>query len=367
MKKNKAKKVFLAMSGGVDSSVAAVILLRQGFDVTGVYMKNFSEESFDGKFAEYCPWRRDLADVKKVCRILKIPMKVYNFEKEYNRRVIDDFFEKERKALTPNPDVVCNNEIKFGLFLKKALSDGADFIATGHYAKITEKKLRTGKQKVIVRAKDSNKDQTYFLCGLKPSQIQKALFPLGNYTKPEIRKIARASGLPTAEKQESMGICFVGEVDFEEFLKARISETPGEIVDTQGKILGLHKGLSFYTIGQRQGLNISGPVPYYVVRKLKKKNQLVVVSGSKASELFARAVEVTGLSWAVANPGRLPLNCRVSIRYRQKPQNAILRQKDKKVIIEFRSRQRAITPGQYCAIYDRRLLLGGAVIKHEYV
>lgn len=396
------RKVFVGMSGGVDSSVVAYLLKAQGYDVTGVYMKNWSEESFGGKFSKYCPWRQDLADVQAVCRKIGIPYKVYNFEREYNKRVIDYFFDGEIKGETPNPDIVCNREIKFGLFAKKAFAEGADYIATGHYVRkiklstsLRPRRTWGGKKPSFIAsplklsmpavvgggralnppyikgenqrnalkvARDANKDQSYFLCTLTAKQIERALFPLGDYTKPEVREIAREFGLPTAEKPESMGICFVGEVKLQDFLKAQIAETPGEIITSEGQVVGRHIGLPFYTIGQRQGLNLGGGVPYFVVAKNLKKNQLIVARGSAAEELYQRTVRVKKWNWIFGKPPSLPFACQVRLRHRQEPQSARLITDGKQIVVQCTRKQRAVTPGQFCAVYSRGVLLGGGVI-----
>ena len=363
MNNNELKqKVYLAMSGGVDSSVAAYLLQQQGFDVTGVYMKNWSEESFVGDFKPHCPWKRDVKDVRAVCKLLGIPMKVYNFEKEYNTQVIDYFFAGEKKGLTPNPDIVCNRKVKFGLFLNRSLKDGAELIATGHYAKIRRKYNVSRIRYELHGAKDRKKDQTYFLCQLTQSQLSKTIFPLGKLTKLEVREIAKKLNLPTAEKQESMGICFVGEVDFVKFLKSRIKETPGSIVTPEGKIVGEHIGLPFYTIGQRKGIGFAGGVPYYVVEKNQKKNELVVAPGEHNPLLYEKIVEIKQISWQSGSSLRLPIAMKAQIRYRQVPQPATLRKVRGKLIVEFKSKQRAVTPGQFCAFYKNSVLLGCGVI-----
>ncbi|MFA6428016.1 MAG: tRNA 2-thiouridine(34) synthase MnmA [Candidatus Buchananbacteria bacterium] len=360
--------VYVGISGGVDSAVAAALLLQQGYQVVGVFMKNWSTESFGGTFSGACPWEKDLAEARQVCQKLKIPLKVYNFEQEYDKQVLRYFFKEEQAGRTPNPDIMCNREIKFGLFLNQAVSEGADFIATGHYVK---KKVESCKSKIarkkliryqLVIPKDQHKDQSYFLCLLKQPQLAKALFPLGDLTKPEVRQLAKKFGLANANRPDSMGICFVGEVKIIDFIKARIKETPGQIITTNGKIIGVHQGLPFYTIGQRQGLNLGGGGPYYVVAKNKRKNQLVVAVGDQDPALYTKKIKITKVSWQQGVPPKFPLVCQVRLRHQQPLQQARIIKQHSKLVVLFTKPQRAATPGQFCVIYKNKKLLGGGVI-----
>lgn len=360
---NEKTKIFVAMSGGVDSSVAAYLLHSQGFEVTGVYMKNWSEESFGSKIPKNrCPWRDDVKQVRSVCKVLGVPMKIFNFEREYTQRVIDPFFKGQLRGKTPNPDVVCNRAIKFDLFIKRALKEGADLVATGHYIRLKKISEKNQQDLAVLPAKDKQKDQSYFLCTVTKQQLQKVIFPLGKYKKSEVRKIAKKAGLPNAERPESMGICFVGEVKMKDFLKTRIQETEGDIVDTNGKKLGTHLGLPFYTIGQRQGLGISGPVPYYVCGKNIGRNQLIVTQGSRSKFLFSKEVILKSLSWQLGTAPPTPSKCQARIRYRQPLQGGVLKREGKRFVVAFYKNQRAVTSGQYCAIYLNGILLGGGEI-----
>lgn len=349
----KKKKVIVGLSGGVDSSVAAALLLKKGYEVTGVFMKNWSEDV--GDFC--CSWSEDLEDARRVAQVLGITFYVWNFEKEYRERVIDYFFREYAAGRTPNPDVMCNKEIKFKLFLEKALRFGADYVATGHYARVKE----TGGIFHLLKGKDTNKDQSYFLTTLSQKELSHTLFPVGEYEKPAVRRLAKKFKLPTFEKKDSQGICFIGEVDIKELLKQRIKPKSGDIVDPAGMVIGRHEGLPFYTIGQRGGLNIGGGLPYYVVGKDKKKNRIIASSNPTDPLLWRRGCVVNSLSWTHGPLGDGELE--VTIRYRHAPVKARLEWIDENHLhLRFSEAQRAITPGQAAVFYKGEELLGGGII-----
>lgn len=279
-----SKKVFLGMSGGVDSSVSALLLRDQGYDVTGIYMKNWSED-LPGM---HCPWAEDLADAKRVATSLDLDFEVWDFEADYKTRVVDYMLSEFQKGHTPNPDVVCNELVKFKLFYDRAMERGADYIATGHYARAEDANL--------LRAIDENKDQTYFLYRMSDEATARTLFPIGHLTKPEVKKIAAERGLDVATKKESMGICFVGEVGIKDFLSNYLKTIPGEIREVEtDQILGYHDGAIFYTIGQRHGLYLGGGLPCYVVKKDLSKNLVYVSRDLNHPELWADQLALTDL------------------------------------------------------------------------
>lgn len=364
MQKNNSKtKVFVGMSGGVDSSVSAALLKEQGYDVTGVYMKNWSGDDF-GIQAD-CPWEEDMKDVQNVCKVLDIPFKSYNFEKEYRKDVVEYFFNEYKAGRTPNPDVMCNREIKFKRFLEKAVSEGADFIATGHYARVVEE---NGIYKLL-KGVDNKKDQSYFLYTLSQEQLCKVIFPIGGMHKSEVRKLAEKFSLPNAAKPDSQGICFIGEIDVQEFLRKTITTKEGNIVDIDTKeIIGKHDGVYYYTIGQREGLRIGGTgVPYFVVGKNIETNELFVAKGKKNPVLFKREVKLEYVHFISGSlpfsKGEIKRDCEVSIRYRHKPAEADLTIVNDEITIEFKEPQRAVASGQSAVIYDGEECLGGGVIR----
>lgn len=363
-KNRKKKTVVVGMSGGVDSSVTAALLKQQGFDVIGVFMKNWSED-----FGDYgCTWAEDSEDARKVAQVLGIPFYVWNFEKEYHDKVVEYFFREYAAGRTPNPDVMCNSEIKFKVFLNKALLMGADFVATGHYARIRE--IRSTKSEIrnykLLKGIDPAKDQSYFLYTLKQKQLAKILFPIGHLPKSEVRKLAKKFQLSNAEKKDSQGICFIGKINVTEFLKAHVKAKVGEIVTTTGQKIGQHTGLPFYTIGQRQGIGLGGSGPYYVVDKNFETNHLVVTNDKEDEQLWKKKFTVTDLSWVNKTPD-FPTHTDVTIRYHHPEYSASIEQiTDNKLEINFDQAQRAITPGQAAVFYAGDELLGGGVIDQVY-
>lgn len=352
-------KVIVGISGGVDSSVAAALLKKQGYEVVGVFMKNWSD-SF--AVIQDCPWKQDLADATAVAKKLDIPLLVFNFEQEYKRKVINYFFSEYKSGRTPNPDILCNSEIKFKLFFDKALEMGADFIATGHYART---KL-INKQTVLLKGKDTNKDQSYFLYGINHEVLKKVLFPIGEYTKPEVREMAKKMKLPTKDKKDSQGICFIGEVDLRLFLSQYIKAIPGDIIDAETKQkIGSHEGLAWYTIGQRKGIKLGGTgLPLYVVDKDMKKNILYVVKGTHHPYLYKSDLQVEKINWLIDTPS-LPIEIKAKIRYRQPDQEATLvleNKRNNKFFVKFKEPQRAVTPGQSAVFYQGEQCLGGGII-----
>jgi tRNA-uridine 2-sulfurtransferase len=353
----KAKTVIVGMSGGVDSSVTAALLKKQGFDVVGVYMKNWSED-----FGDYgCTWAEDAEDARKVAEVLKIPFYVWNFEKEYYDKIVEYFLAEYRAGRTPNPDVLCNSEIKFKVFLEKALKLGADYVATGHYAR----NVFDGTRFRLMKGLDPAKDQSYFLYRLGQEQLSKILFPIGEYKKSEIRELARKFKLPNAEKKDSQGICFIGKINVSEFLREHIKAKTGEIVTTSGQIIGNHDGLPYYTIGQREGIGLGGKGPYYVVGKEFKSNRLVVSNDKMDPQLWRSKFTIEDLSWVSDEP-QFPLSAGVSIRYHHPDYLAVLNKNRKGLEVEFSEPQRAITEGQSAVIYKGDELIGGGIISQIF-
>lgn len=353
-------RVIVGMSGGVDSSVAAWLLREQGYQVEGLFMKNWEQDDKAG----FCPAAIDLLDAKSVCDTLEIPLHTVNFSEAYWERVFTHFLNEYEKARTPNPDVLCNKEIKFNAFLNHALSLGADFIATGHYAKV---KIH-GEQGALYKAKDRDKDQTYFLHAVDPKALAKTIFPIGDYLKTQVRAIAKEQGLITHAKKDSTGICFIGEKRFKTFLNEFILARPGEIQTPEGDILGRHDGLMFYTLGQRQGLNIGGhskynEEPWYVVDKIIQTNTLMVAQGNHHPMLYAQGLMCGAIHWLSNPTPSLPLACYAKTRYRQTEVACLISpENEHQHCVMFSEPQRAVTPGQYIVFYEKNQCLGGATI-----
>ena len=353
MAQHKKQLVFVGMSGGVDSSVTAALLQQQNYQVVGIFMKNWSQNT-----QGCCNTDADLADARQVANLLNIPFYVWNFERQYYNEVIKYFFAEYKAGRTPNPDIMCNKEIKFKLFLERALALGADYIATGHYAR----NVFTNNKYHLLRGLDPNKDQSYFLCTLGQKELAKTLFPIGEYQKSAIRKLAEKFKLPTAHKKDSQGICFIGNINVRKFLEENIKSQPGNIIDSQDNILGQHNGAYYFTIGQREGLDIkTGKGPYYVIDKNITNNTVTVSTNPNDPLLCRQSFIINNLNWV-----NQPLNTKqaqVAIRYHHPAYPATLENiATDQIKITFTQPQRAITPGQLAVIYQDAELIGCGTI-----
>ncbi len=413
-----SKKLYVGMSGGVDSSLTAALLVEQGYDVTGVYMKNWTQNLPGLK----CPWADDLADAKRVAVKLNIDFKVFDFENEYRQKVVDYMISEYKKGYTPNPDIMCNQEVKFKLFLETAIEDGADLIATGHYARVFNLKnelpfatkqadfrrddseaisLRSAElaaesaaqtfsngQEIssdssgqidsvslpngssfsvrsgcglLLQAIDKNKDQTYFLYRVTGEALGRTLFPIGEYTKNQVRQMAAERGLITANKKDSQGICFVGQIGIRDFLSQYVDFIPGDIIDKKtGKVLGRHDGAIFYTLGQRHGLDVGGGLPYYVVGKDMEKNEVYVTTDLNDENLWINDIRLTDVHWINETP--VAGKYQIRVRHRAPLNQASLNFNDGQVILGLDNPERAVTPGQSVVIYDGEICLGGGIV-----
>lgn len=357
-------KILVALSGGVDSSVAAAQLVRAGHDVEGVYMKNWiNEENIIGD----CPWEQDIVDAEAVAKQLGIPFRVVNLMTEYREKVVKYLLEGYQAGITPNPDVMCNREMKFGVLWEWARDHGFEGIATGHYARKLDAGSSIEHPASILRGADPNKDQTYFLAMMRPEQVRIAHFPIGHLLKPELREVARELGLKTAEKKDSQGICFIGQVKMEDFLRTFVPDNPGPIVNLEGKVLGEHRGLHLYTLGQRKGHGVASPVhkqAYVVVAKRPAANELVVaIENPDTPLLWARRAVLNSISTTGEPLDEMRL-LQAQPRYRCPAGDATFRPLgDGRAELEYREPQRALTPGQISALYEGDRLLGGAVFE----
>jgi tRNA-specific 2-thiouridylase len=345
------KTVYVGMSGGVDSSVAAALLKQQGYKVVGVYMKNWTQAVGGVE----CPWQRDLADARAAAAVIDIPFKVIDFQTEYRQKVVDIMVREYAAGRTPNPDVLCNQEIKFKLFMEMALADGADLVATGHYAQTEDGRLLAGA--------DTDKDQSYFLYRIEGQALQRTIFPVGNLTKPEVRKLAEQFGLPTAKKPDSQGICFVGEVGIKEFLQQYIQTVPGPVVLKRTREeIGQHDGAAFYTIGQRHGLGIGGGRPYFVVGKDMDTDTVFVTDDSADLELSSDRFEISDAHWIHEEPEE-GKTFQVRSRYRAEAIPARLEKAACGWIVRLTKPERAVAVGQSAVVYDGLEVLGGGFIQ----
>lgn len=352
------KKVILGMSGGVDSSVSALLLKQEGYDVIGLFMKNWDEEDENGE----CTATEDAEDARRVAAQLDIPYYTINFEKQYWDKVFTYFLDEYKKGRTPNPDVMCNQEIKFNAFLNYSLGLDADYIAMGHYCKVEEREDGF----YLLRGEDSNKDQSYFLSRINQKALSKTLFPIGHLEKDEVRKLAEENNLYTAKKKDSTGICFIGERDFDAFLDKYLLSKEGPMINVDANKIGTHSGLIHYTLGQRKGLGIGGigtGEPWFVAGKNLKKNILYVAQGEDHPSLFSKSMIGESPSWILEKAPEMPLKCTAKFRYRQKDIPVTVDMRGGELYIEYDNPVKAVTPGQVAVLYDGEVCLGGAIIK----
>ncbi len=353
-------KIIVAISGGVDSSVAAMLLKERGYRVEALFMKNWNDPAENSE----CTWESDVEDAMQVCDKLDIPLNTVDLSSVYRNRVFNHFLSEYKNGRTPNPDVLCNQEIKFKAFLEYAETLGADQIATGHYARIA----RENGVRQLLKGRDKNKDQSYFLCRLNQAQLAKALFPIGELEKPEVRNRAAQAELITHSKKDSTGICFIGEQPFRRFLSQYLPPLPGLIKTTEGIRIGEHQGVFYYTLGQRRGLRVGGikdatDSPWYVVRKNTDANELIVAQDHDHPLLYSRALTASDMRWVSDEIPCMPFHCSAKIRYRQKDQSCVIEgMENGRYFVSFKNKQRAVTPGQFIVFYQQDSCLGGGVI-----
>lgn len=350
-------RAIVGLSGGVDSSVSAALLLEQGYDVLGGFMKNWSAQGDN----EECGWRAERRDAMRVAAKLGIPFHTFDFEAEYRAKVYEYMIDEYRKGRTPNPDVLCNKYMKFDMFLREADKLGCDAVATGHYARVERDEHGNAH---LLAGIDVNKDQSYFLCQLTQSQLRRVLFPVGSLEKPRVRELARGFDLPVADKKDSQGICFVGKVDMQDFLAARIPPHEGNIVTTDGRVVGTHKGFAFYTVGQREGLGVGGGTPLYVVERRAATNEVIVAVGDDDEALYK--TELVAMDVTETIDGNLERyfgkTLKARIRYRQSLADCTVAREGDALRVRFTQPQRAVAPGQFIAFYNGDELIGSGVI-----
>jgi len=363
-KKNNPQKVFVGLSGGVDSAVTAMLLKKQGYDVIGAYMKLWRErDSLAEKNSE-----KEEENARKVAEAVGVKFLVWNMKNDFKKEVVKYFLDEYAAGRTPNPCVRCNRDIKFGLFVEKAFESGADFVATGHYARIREEVSVSDAERKkhsykLLKAKDDNKDQSYFLYNLDQKTLKKIIFPLGNFTKGEVREIARREGLFVYNKLESQEVCFIGEKYYGDFLKRQnVKMKEGDIVDEAGNILGKHRGLPFYTLGQRRDIRIGGTGPYFVTGIDYKNNRLIVSNDTESEKLFAREFTIREAHWIDGKASEFPVKAKAKIRYRMEEIPATIMKEKTKIVVRLSKKSRAVMPGQSAVFYQHDRVLGGGVI-----
>jgi tRNA-specific 2-thiouridylase len=358
----KSKKVLIALSGGIDSAVSAYLLLKQGYEVEAAFMKNWS--STKGLKYDECPWLTDRQDALRVAAFLRIPLRTLDFEKEYKKTVLNYFFDEYSAGRTPNPDVMCNKEIKFKLLYNWAMNHGFDYMATGHYAQVEQVKGKLKKSEFrLTRSKDEFKDQTYFIYNLRTEQLPHVLFPIGHMLKKDVKAMAKRIWLPNADKKESMGLCFVGRIRLKDFLEQKLKVKMGPVIDTKGRKVGEHQGLAFYTIGQRQGIGVGGSDgPYYVVKKDLKTNTLVVTNDPKDKALQIRELEIHSANW-ISEPAKFPVKLQGRFRHQGELQSLVVSKGSKGIYkVKFAKPQAAVASGQSLVLYNKKICVGGGVI-----